>query len=526
MRIRRRYWARRWRMRCRAPRSALGLPCAMAARQARYRPAASGFAVGLAPPATRRGRRRGACSAVPAASIMAASRGCPPIRAMSRPVAVMPPGRQARRDRAAARRQRRARRPAAGPGTANRPARCPRRRIPAPGRTVRPPGFPAGRRRAGPGAALGTRARIATPGASRPARPARWSAAARRDADSGQPGQAGRRVEARRAAPAAVDHDADARDGQRGLGDGGGQHDAACVGRAQRAVLLGGRQIAVQRQDKRAAALQRGLGAADFRHAGEEGEDVAVMLRPVRRGWLGRRRRAGRGMGDVARWRARSVDRENAAGAFDDVRVASAPDRRAPSAVADIASRRRSGRSMRCRSRHKASAEVGFERAFMDFVQDHGRDAVQPGIGLQAAEQQALGDDLDAGFGGSSAVEAGAVADGAADWLTQQDWPCAWPRRGWRGGAVPASGSGRRRARERRAGRAGRASSCRRRAARRARRCGRRRVPRDAGRASVTGRVGSGGTGSGEYHARAAGQSHVAPIHRDLASTRPERSRR
>ena len=57
----------------------------------------------------------------------------------------------------------------------------------------------------------------------------------------------------------------------------------------------------------------------------------------------------------------------------------------------------------------------------MDFVEDHRRDPVQPRIGLQPAEQQALGDDLDAGFRRSGAVEAGSVADGAPDRLTKQE---------------------------------------------------------------------------------------------------------
>ena len=74
------------------------------------------------------------------------------------------------------------------------------------------------------------------------------------------------------------------------------------------------------------------------------------------------------------------------------------PDRRAPSAVADIASSRRSGPQHALQVEAQRQAEVGFQRAFVDFVQDHRGDAVQAGIGLQAAEQQALGDDLDRGF--------------------------------------------------------------------------------------------------------------------------------
>ena len=65
----------------------------------------------------------------------------------------------------------------------------------------------------------------------------------------------------------------------------------------QRAVLLGRRQVAMQRQDRGAAAVQRRLGAADFRHAGQEGENVARML--GQRGADG----AGHGVRQVARHR-------------------------------------------------------------------------------------------------------------------------------------------------------------------------------------------------------------------------------
>ncbi len=141
-----------------------------------------------------------------------------------------------------------------------------------------------------------------------------------RDADSAQPGQAGRRVKARRPAPAAVDHDTDARDGQRCLGDGGSQNDAAGLRRPQSAVLLGRRKIAVQRQDKRAATFQRGLGAADFRHAGEKSEDVAIMLRQRRSDGSGDSVRQVADMGNVARL-VLHRDRKHAAGAFDDIRI-------------------------------------------------------------------------------------------------------------------------------------------------------------------------------------------------------------
>ena len=55
--------------------------------------------------------------------------------------------------------------------------------------------------------------------------------------------------EARHAHPAGVDDHADALDGQRGLGDGGGEHDLAAAGgrRLHGGVLLLARQGAVKR---------------------------------------------------------------------------------------------------------------------------------------------------------------------------------------------------------------------------------------------------------------------------------------
>jgi hypothetical protein len=50
------------------------------------------------------------------------------------------------------------------------------------------------------------------------------------------------------------------------------------LGGAQRKVLVGHRKIAVQRQHQRAAAVQCCLRAADFAHAGQEGEDVAAVV--------------------------------------------------------------------------------------------------------------------------------------------------------------------------------------------------------------------------------------------------------
>lgn len=73
-----------------------------------------------------------------------------------------------------------------------------------------------------------------------------------RDLDGDKTARAGARIEARAAGEAAVDHYRHPFDREARLGDVGGEHDLAPSRRvrAQRAVLLGTRQIAVEGKDR------------------------------------------------------------------------------------------------------------------------------------------------------------------------------------------------------------------------------------------------------------------------------------
>ena len=99
-----------------------------------------------------------------------------------------------------------------------------------------------------------------------------------------QTGHAAARVETRNPHQAAVHHDADALDGQAGLGDGGRQHDLALAGRGggDGAVLRVGRQVAIERGDDGVGAevglVEQGLDAADLADAGQEDQGVAGLL--------------------------------------------------------------------------------------------------------------------------------------------------------------------------------------------------------------------------------------------------------
>ena len=81
-----------------------------------------------------------------------------------------------------------------------------------------------------------------------------------RHAHRAQLGQAARRVVARHARQAAVDHHAHALDGQAGLGDGGGQHHLAPAGRRRldRPVL----HLALERADRAARGSPPGRAAS------------------------------------------------------------------------------------------------------------------------------------------------------------------------------------------------------------------------------------------------------------------------
>ena len=65
-------------------------------------------------------------------------------------------------------------------------------------------------------------------------------------------------------------------------------------------------------------------------------------------------------------------------------------------------------------------AQIGIEAALVKFVEEHGGDATQFRIVQQHAGEDALGDDLDAGFGGDFGVEPDAIANGLAGVLTER----------------------------------------------------------------------------------------------------------
>ncbi len=69
------------------------------------------------------------------------------------------------------------------------------------------------------------------------------------------------------------------------------------------------------------------------------------------------------------------------------------------------------------RVERQCQTEIAVEAAFMDFVEQHRRYAGQFGIGLDARDEDAFGDDGHAGRGADLRVHARGIAKGAADRL-------------------------------------------------------------------------------------------------------------
>ncbi len=221
-----------------------------------------------------------------------------------------------------------------------------------------------------------------------------------RDPHGLQPRQTDIRLVARHARQAAVDHHAHAFDGERGFRDRGRQHHLAPARRRRRngAVLLARIERAVERDDIDVgvgdALLEQRLGAADFGGARQEHQQRAG-IRAQRR--AAPRPPPGAQSARADRGRDSASPPESAAFAFDHRRIAE--QRRHARAV----ERRRHHQEFEIlaqallRVARKRQPEIGIERALMEFVEQHGGDAIERGIVEHQPREHALGDHLDAG---------------------------------------------------------------------------------------------------------------------------------
>ena len=220
----------------------------------------------------------------------------------------------------------------------------------------------------------------------------------------------------------AVDHDPHAFDGQRGLGDRGRQHDLPPPRRRRLdgAILGAGIKRAVERRDIDVGPadprLQRLGDPADLALPRQENESRARLA--IER----LERRAGDLVLDPGSRIATHIARNHGKGAalaFDQRGVAEqaldprAVERRRHDEETQVFAQRP------LRVERQRQSEVGVERALVELVEQHARDAVECGIVEDLPCEHAFGDDLDAGLRRNQALEPHAQADRPANLFAQ-----------------------------------------------------------------------------------------------------------
>ena len=142
-------------------------------------------------------------------------------------------------------------------------------------------------------------------------------------------------------------------------------------------------------------------GALDLGDAGQEGEQAALRLAE---------RAADRGrhlvLDPLLR---RAAEMASSIGkARPSLSITGAPPiraaKRAPSSVADMATQPEVGPQRRLGVEREREAEIAVEAALVDLVEQHRRDAGQLGIGLDAVQEDAFGEDEDPGRAPSACV--------------------------------------------------------------------------------------------------------------------------
>jgi hypothetical protein len=217
-----------------------------------------------------------------------------------------------------------------------------------------------------------------------------------------------------------IDHVADARHGQRGLGDVGRQHDAPPLMRLEDARLLLGREAGEERQDfgLRAAAMKVCLRKASAASRISRSPGRKTRMSPGRCGSARRRhrrsRRRGRARRPLGLFRLHravaDVDRDTAARDLDHrrlvemLREALGVDRRRGDDHLEIG-------PLRQQLLEVAEQEIDVQAALVRLVDDQRVVLAEPRIALRLGEQNAVGHQLDVGLRRSAVGEADLVAD-------------------------------------------------------------------------------------------------------------------
>ena len=235
-----------------------------------------------------------------------------------------------------------------------------------------------------------------------------------RDRFDGQPLHLQARAVAGDPRGAGIDHVADAGDGERRLGDVGGEHDAAPAVALEDALLLAGGQARIEREQLDARpqpAAQRVRGVADLALAGEEHEHVARALALQLVDGGGDRVGLVVVLGGLA---VADLDRIRAPGDLD--------HRRSAEVLAEALRVDRRGGHDQLQLRplgqdalDAAEQEVDVQAALVRLVDDDRVVALEQPVALDLGEQQAVGHQPDQRVLGRAVVEPHRIPDRLAE---------------------------------------------------------------------------------------------------------------
>jgi hypothetical protein len=216
----------------------------------------------------------------------------------------------------------------------------------------------------------------------------------------------------------AIDHDADAFNGDGTFSDVGGEDDFAAIAGGDGAVLLFRRLVAVERQEQEARALgcghARGLRASDFGCAGQEDEDVAARFPGEGTlnggGYLLFKWRGGvRGVldfkGILASLGAQDAGAAEVRGDGGGIERGRHDDEAEVGAVGAL------------EAAEEGECEVSFEMALVELIEDDGGGALEARVAKEAAGEDTFGEKAQARGGAGDIFEADLVAHGGSDGL-------------------------------------------------------------------------------------------------------------
>ena len=223
---------------------------------------------------------------------------------------------------------------------------------------------------------------------------------------------------------AAIHNHANIGQRQRGFGNRRGKHDLAALHWGQGGALGGKIHRAKQGADdaiRGKAARKQPLNTPNFAFAGQKHQKATANFAAV---FLGLQHKPGQGRLEphlCVGWPGQPAGfhRERAALRCDHWGIAHQFGNRGRIQRGRHHKDHQVGADGTAHLQRKRKPQIGVQAAFMEFVENQGRDAVERWVGLDHPGEDAFGDNLDPRRGGNSRFTAHPVADGLAHRFTQ-----------------------------------------------------------------------------------------------------------